>query len=129
MTIEQIRQAVQQELAADLAIDMVAGRVDANPRRRAGCAWVTTAAEVEGHVLEENVIVNVRLFEPWQQKVEPGLPINPAPLETLADQIRTSLRDKQFQVGWFMRVTRVELDYDLYCVDGEVLVWQTNAFA
>lgn len=128
MSLKTVREAIQAEVAADLGIDFVAGRIDANPRRSLGCCWSATVEEVAGHVLEENIEVFIRVFVPWQQRVEPSKPIDPVPLEELADTIRAALSDKQSQIGWLFRVTRCELDYDLHCVDAAILVWQANAF-
>ncbi len=129
MSVATVRAAVQAELAADLGIPFESGRIDQNPRRHLGCCWAAAVEEVEGHVLEEEIAVYARVFVPWQQPVEPTKPIDPTPLEELADTIRTALADRQAAIGWMFRVTRCELNYDQHFVDCEIVVHQANTFA
>src|SRR5581483_6834597 len=100
MRIAEIRQAIQVELQAELGFEFVAGIVPSNPRQeRYGCVWVGMIEETAEHVLEEDVEVFVRVFVGWQQAVDPALPIDPLPVEQLADDVRAALKDKQASSG------------------------------
>lgn len=132
MSLTSIRQAIKTELAADLAVEFVDGKLEGPVERRGlGCIWTDGVEEDEENVLYEWATVRARVFVPYFRDREPTNPTDPAELEQLAEQIQSSLQDKQAtQTGAdFIRVTAVEIDMDRLSVTATIRCSMSNPFA
>lgn len=130
MSIVTFRQAVQTELATDLAIDVEAGvpLFDRSDDRTIGFVWVERIAEDPQDVQIEVVTLGVRVFQQWKQQQGTHRPVDV--FEALMESIQTSLKDKQTTLGpWMFRVVELVPDYENMHVTATVEARQSNLFS
>ena len=135
MALTEIRQAVQDELAADMApIAFWAGRIDGPVEDRdVGCVWVNTLAPTDD-VIVQAIDVRVRVFKLWRQPDSyPAL--DTSVLEDLAEQIQAALNDLRVAAAirdagaWFLQdMPSVEIDPETWGVEASVIALRHSPF-
>ncbi len=114
------REALRAELQADLGIEMVAGMLEGGelrPRRTLGSVWVS-AKEVGDPAMDEILEAKVRVFPAYQQQRNPEQPLDPTPLEDVAEAIQLSVGASRTTLGpWFVAWQRTEIDLEDQAVE------------
>jgi hypothetical protein len=130
ITLTGFREAVQAELQVDIGIDFVPGvLVGPVEGRPLGCVWCAGKKEADDNVGDEIIEVHVRAFQAVVLPQDPTVPVDPGPLEELADQIVAALKDKQTAFGpWFTRITELELDMETQGLEITLIGRQENQF-
>lgn len=127
-TLSSFRAAVQAQLAAALGIAFVAGRLEGPIQGRdLGCVFPAAVAEVSPNVSEETLELRARVFKRFQQQLDAETPVDPAPLEALAEQIQAAIKAVETTLGpWFARVTRVDIDTQRQSVEAVIVGFGSN---
>lgn len=128
MSMTTFRQGVAAVLATATGITFKDGRiigpVDTGD---IGCTYPVDKAEMGGNVDVEEITIRARILKQWQGQLDPTVPVDPAPLEELAETIQSALTGSQTTLGpWFCRVVRVDFDLDSWAVDALVVGWAYN---
>lgn len=128
MSLTSVREAVRDQLAADLGITFVDGRLEGPAERRdLGCCWTDGLVEDSDDANHQVVTIVARAFLRYERSREPEKPIDPAPLEALAEKMQASVRAQHSIAGVdFARAVRVSVDMDRRGVEVEVQVWMSN---
>lgn len=97
-----------------------------------GCCYPVGSRE-DANVLRAIFEVRVRLFKNFQEAnlAEPEAPLDPTPLEELAELVQTTLGDGDQSFGgsvWFGRVTEYEVNMEWYGVELAVVSVGWNPF-
>lgn len=130
MSLTTFRQAVATQVATATGISAVVnGRVDISPERDLVCSWPVEIREVDDQADEEELEVYVRVCKQALQQHDPSVPLDPAVLETIAEQIQTGLVAGQVAAGpWFHRPDQITIDVDARTVTARVVGRQYNLF-
>lgn len=128
MSLTTVREAMRDQLAADLGIPFVDGRIEGPvERRNLGCCWTDGVVEDESDVNHQVVTIVARAFLRYDRSREPESPIDPAPLEHLAERIQLSVRSQHSIAGVdFARAVRVGINMERRGVECEIRVWMAN---
>ncbi len=128
MTLTSFRQAVQDELQADLGVAMVAGiREGRSEDRDIGYVWVETIADDGSDVQVRVITVGVRVFKQW--KAQQGTHRDVTAIEELMESVLASLKDKQTALGpWFFRVPEIVPNYEDMHVTATIVARDANPF-
>lgn len=129
-TLTTFRQTVANELATELGIPFVPGRVEGPIENGLlGCSWPAGKRENADDANVEELEIYVRVLRPFTERIEPRLPIDPTPLEDLADTFQTALEAVQTSAApWYFRVTELELDVDAYTITATLVGYGYNLF-
>lgn len=127
MSLTSFRQAVQQQLAVALGIEVLSGKIDqALPDRDVGCVWVAGVREYGSNVNVEEVIGKVRVFKQWEQTqaYQQG---DIDELEALVETVQSALK----AIGtagplWYFRVTEVELLIEEHGIEATLVGYEQN---
>ncbi len=131
-TLTALRESIASMLSQELAIDFVPGRIEGPVEGKdLGCSWTIRVLEGSdggsGGIIEQTVLIGVRVFKPFKKRDSPARGIDPAPLEELAEQIQLAVSKHQTGYGaWFQRVTEVEFDVESRMVEVAILAVQAN---
>lgn len=126
-----VRLAIRDELAADLAIEFVDGKLDGPVERRdLGCSWTEDVNQDAENALYVWATIMIRVFKNYTLSRDPERPFDPAILESLALRIQTSLADKQPIVfgAENLQLPGYGLDVEKQGVEVKILANLPNAF-
>lgn len=128
-SLTDFRLALQQQLADDLSIMFVPGRlVGPIEGRDLGSVYAERISEVSGHVLEQDVLAIVRVFRALREPTDPQVPYDPAPLEELVDMLQASIKAHQTGLGvWYQRLISADVDPELQGVEAVIVGRTANA--
>lgn len=132
MSLTTFRQAVAAQAGLSLGIGTVVdGKLDGPVQRRdIVCSWPLRKAELADNVDLEELEIALRVLKVYPPRVDDETPIDPGPLETIAETLQTGLDNIQTTAGpWFFRVVELALDVDRFCVTARLVGWQRNLFA
>jgi hypothetical protein len=135
MGLTALRESVKEQLATELAIDVVSGRVDLEggvKRRELACVWIETLSRGEAAVIE-NAEVHARHYLKHVEPRSDEEPADPQPLEEAAEAIRDALKDlRRLMISptevWLLRFVGVEFDYESQGVEAVFVAQRESQF-
>lgn len=129
-TLTEIRSGVMAQVASDLAIEFVPGMlVGPIERRTLGSCFAHRVTEVAHRVLEEDVLLVVRVFLRFEQVIDPETPWDPAPAEAIMDALQASVAAHQTGNGtlWQLRMVSGEIDPPVQGLEAHLVGRTLNA--
>jgi hypothetical protein len=124
------RSALQEQFARDLEITVVPGYLEGPVQLSdLGSCYVQRLYEMPQRVMEEEILVQLRVFKQFQPLSDPAVPYDVTPLEEIAAAIQRSIVAHQTGLPgtWFQRVTAIEIDAAKQGVYATVLATANNA--
>lgn len=130
VTVTAFRQAVMDVLSAQLGMPVIAGRVDgAIKARRVCCVWPIRRTRPADHVLEEDIVLGVRLWARWRDPKDPDRPVDPTPLEELSETFLLALGAVQTSLGpWQIDIQNLSFDVEAQGLEATIAGRQWNPF-
>ena len=131
-TVTGVRSLIRDELAGELGVEFVDGKLEGPVERQdIGCVWAEGAQEQEDNVLYQWVTIMARVFLNYTMNRRGTRPLDPLPLEDLAERIQLSLRDKQAtEFGCEqLTVTGYGIDHERQAVEVTIMVNMLNPFS
>jgi hypothetical protein len=123
------RQAIEAQLQTALGISFVPGQLRGPIENRdLGCCFPVGVSEVPAHVSDEELSIRARVFKRYQAPTDPEVPIDPGPLELLAEAIQVAVKAIETSVNgaWFARVVSVTIDTDRQGVEALIVGYGAN---
>lgn len=134
--ISTLRQSLVDQLTLGVTSVTWVGGYLAGPSQEhdLGCVYVVREPEYATDVLIEAPELRVRVFlnAMTAQQPAPEVPLDPVPLEEMAELIRTVLKTRQADptiVGGYYRITDTVYDQPSQALEMTVLAFYSNVFA
>ena len=137
MAVNELREAVRAELQADVGIEFVSGAIPEDDvpvmRRDRGYVWVDGFARDPDMAIWEETTVQARVYLQYVEARSDEEPVDPAPLEDLAEQLRDALQNKRSLTdssgtSWLLRFVSADLDYETMSVVATVMAGRPNPY-
>jgi hypothetical protein len=122
------RLSLQEHLEDVLQRPVIAGLLEGPLDQQLACVFPASIREVQRPVLDEQLFLTARVFEPFVAQADLPVPAHdPLPLEDLAERLQKSIRDAQTTLGpWFARVMQIDFDLQRNAFEATLMGWQQN---
>jgi hypothetical protein len=125
-----LRELVRTQLQEDLAVEIRPGYAEleaGSVRSDVGFVWVEGFATAEPAVMQ-NTELHARIYLQYIEPRSDASPIDPAPLEDLAEAIRDSIAPYRAASGWLLRLQAIGIQYDAQFVEAVWLAIRENQY-